>query len=291
MRRILLGVTGAAVLVTLAACAPPPNRVALVETPVVVAAAGDISCPALSRVAPVRCQQAATAAAVADANFVVALGDLQYPGGDSTTSWNGYDQSWGPLAAKTLPVIGNHEWLSTNAQLFYNYWAGKGFPQPRNVWSRTLGNGWTFVGVDANCGKTDCAAEVIALDAALWTAGPCAIVGWHQPRWSSGDHGSSPNKRLDKLWSMTVAHGVPLVLNGHEHSYERTTPFGFTTEVIVGTGGKSQDAPTPPASFTAKQIDSTFGHLRLSLTANTYTAQYINLAGTVLDSFNGTCGS
>jgi len=286
MRRWLL-VAGA---LALAACTAPTVRTgALPGDPVVVAAAGDISCPALSRVAPPRCQQAATAAAVADADFVVALGDLQYPGGDSTTSWNGYDQSWGPLAAKTLPVIGNHEWLSSGAQLFYNYWASKGFPVPHNVWSKDLGNGWTFVAVDANCGKTDCTAELNTLNALLWTTGPCTIVSWHQPRWSSGDHGSSPNRKLDKIWQVTVAHGVPLVLNGHEHSYERTTPFGQTTEVIVGTGGKSQDLPTPPAAFTAVQIDNTFGHLRLSLTPNAYSAEYINLAGAVGDSFSGTC--
>lgn len=271
------------------ACAAPTLRPAVLPgDPVVVAAAGDISCPALSRVAPVRCQQAATAAAVADADFVVALGDLQYPGG-TTTSWAGYDASWGALAAKTLPVIGNHEWLTPGAAGFYNYWAGKGFPVTPGVWSRDLGNGWSFVTVDVNCGKTDCTAELGALNAKLWETGPCTIVAWHQPRWSSGDHGSSPNKKLDKLWQVTLAHGVPLVLNGHEHSYERTTPFGLTTEVIVGTGGKSMDLPTPPASFTAKQIDSTFGHLRLSLTPNAYTAEYIDLSGAVLDSFSGTC--
>jgi hypothetical protein len=285
MRKIVL----AAGALVLAACAPTTLRPsALPGDPITVAAAGDISCPALSRVVPVRCQQAATAAAVADADFVVALGDLQYPGG-TTTSWNGYDASWGALAAKTLPVIGNHEWLTPNAQGFYDYWASKGNPQTRGVWSRPLGNGWTFIGLDANCGKQDCKAELLALDAALFSAGQCAIVGWHQPRWSSGHHGSSPNKKLDGLWSTAVAHGVPLVLNGHEHNYERTTPFGQTTEVVVGTGGKSMDAPTPPGTFTAKQIDSTFGHLRLTLTANNYTAEYRDLSGAVLDSFSGTC--
>lgn len=273
----------------LAACTVPVKTAALPGDPVVVAAAGDISCPALARVKPTKCQQAAVASAVSDADFVVALGDLQYPGGATTTSWNGYDASWGALAAKTLPVIGNHEYLTQFGQLFYDYWASKGFPQPHGTWTRDLGNGWTFIAVDANCGKIDCKAERVALDAELVAAGPCSIVAWHQPRWSSGDHGSSVNKKVGDLWDTTVAFHAALVLNGHEHSYERTTPFGSTTEVIVGTGGKSQDLPTPPAAFTAVQIDNTFGHLRLSLTPNAYTAEYIDLAGAVGDSFSGTC--
>ena len=274
-------------LLLLAACAPVQAQT--VEVPIVVAAAGDVSCPATARVRPAACQQAAVAAQMADADWVVPLGDLQYPGGPGT-SWAGYDASWGPLAAKTLPVIGNHEWLTPGAQGFYDYWASKSRPQLRGAWSVPLGNGWTFVGVDANCGKMDCKAERVVLDALLVASGPCTIVGWHQPKWSSGDHGSSTNKKVLDLWETAVAYSVPLVLNGHEHSYERTTPFINTTEVIVGTGGKSQDAPTPPApAFTAVQLDSTFGHLRLSLLPGSYTAQYIDLSGTVRDSFAGAC--
>jgi len=287
MRRLVLAVGALTLAAT--ACTVPTNRVAtLPGDPVVVAAAGDISCPALARAKPTKCQQAATAAAVADADYVVALGDLQYPGG-TTGTWTGYDASWGALAAKTLPVIGNHEYLTPNGQAFYDYWASKGFPQPRGVWTRPLGNGWTFVAVDANCGKIDCKAERVALDAALVQSGPCTIVGWHQPKWSSGDHGSSVNKKVGDFWFTAVAYHVALVLNGHDHNYERTTPFDSTTEVVVGTGGKSMDLPTPPAAFTAVQIDNTFGHLRLSLTPNAYSAEYIDLAGAVGDSFSGTC--
>ena len=50
----------------LAACSAPTS-VRVTDAPVVVAAAGDISCPALARVRPVACQQSAVAAQVADA--------------------------------------------------------------------------------------------------------------------------------------------------------------------------------------------------------------------------------
>lgn len=281
MKRLALLLVG-----VLAAC-QAPSGVSVQEVPFVVAAVGDIACPATARVRPLGCQQDAVAASVADADWIVALGDLQYPGGPGT-SWAGYDAAWGTLADKTLPVVGNHEWLTPGAQGFYDYWATR-YPQSRGAWYRSLGNGWTFVGADVNCGKLDCAAELTVFNALLDAAGPCVIVGWHQPRWSSGDHGSSVNKKLDRFWQSAVAHGVPLVLNGHEHSYERTIPFTLTTEVIVGTGGKSQDLPTPPAAFTAVQIDNTFGHLRLSLLPGSYTAQYIDLSGTVRDSFDGAC--
>src|SRR5688500_4501834 len=69
---------------------------------ITVVAAGDISCPSddsdFEGEDPSECQQHATAALLADADAVLALGDLQYPDGTLRTFELGYDVSWGRYA-------------------------------------------------------------------------------------------------------------------------------------------------------------------------------------------------
>ena len=45
-------------------------------------------------------------------------------------------------------------------------------------------------------------------------------------------------------------HKVPLVLNGHDHDYERTTPQNGVTYVVTGGGGVGV-RPVGTSSFTA----------------------------------------
>ena len=72
----------------------------------------------------------------------------------------------------------------------------------------------------------------------------CEIVVWHHPRFSSGgDHGNSTF--VDPWFDTAYANGVDVVLNGHDHDYERFDPQdgdGNATadgvrEFVVGTGG------------------------------------------------------
>ncbi len=73
----------------------------------------------------------------------------------------------------------------------------------------------------------------------------CTLAIWHQPRYSSGNvHGNSA--QMQALWQIAYEHGVELVLNGHEHDYERFAPMDAVgnvdpvnglREIVVGTGG------------------------------------------------------
>jgi len=67
---------------------------------------------------------------------------------------------------------------------------------------------------------------------------------WHNPRFSSGWHGSDAS--FKSVWQILYDGGVDLILNGHDHDYERfdpQTPLGLSglpermTELRVGTGG------------------------------------------------------
>jgi hypothetical protein len=93
--------------------------------------------------------------------------------------------------------------------------------------------------------------------------------------------------------------GAEIVLNGHNHNYERfapQTPAGVADpatgvrEWVVGTGG------APHYGFGAAQPNSqvrnadTFGVLQLTLTATGYSWQFLSVVDrTFTDSGSGTC--
>ena len=74
----------------------------------------------------------------------------------------------------------------------------------------------------------------------------CTLALWHDPVFSSGLNGGSFSYR--PLWDALYAAGAELVLNGHDHDYERFAPqdpggaydpaHGIR-QIVVGTGGFS----------------------------------------------------
>ena len=69
---------------------------------------------------------------------------------------------------------------------------------------------------------------------------------WHHPRWSSGGHGSDPD--VGPFWDALSKAGADVVVNGHDHDYERFAPqdpagdkdaTNGIREFVVGTGGAS----------------------------------------------------
>ena len=78
---------------------------------------------------------------------------------------------------------------------------------------------------------------------------PWTIVYWHKPPFSSGEHGSDGGARTYFV-PILEKHKVPLVLNGHDHDYERTTPQNGVTYVVTGGGGVGV-RPVGSSGFTA----------------------------------------
>src|SRR5207247_1978169 len=72
----------------------------------------------------------------------------------------------------------------------------------------------------------------------------CTLAIWHHPRFSSGEHGDDP--QTAPFWTMLYAAGAELIVNGHDHDYERFAPQDPSgkevrptgiRELVVGTGG------------------------------------------------------
>jgi len=116
----------------------------------------------------------------------------------------------------------------------------------------------------------------------------CTLAYWHEPRFSSGaEHGSDTS--LSAFWTDLYNAGADVVLNGHEHNYERFAPqdpLGLRDdangirEFVVGTGGTlggySVGAPLPTSEA---QNSGTPGVLALTLHPGSYDWRFVPAAG------------
>lgn len=267
-----------AVLVAATLAVPAPASAA---GPVVsVVAAGDIACAAGDPPTAWRCAQQATADLIAAANpdAVLPLGDLQYPDGTFDEFVGGYGPTWGRFKARTYPAPGNHEWHTTNAQGYRDYFTA-GAPAAVRVdplwYSYDLG-GWHLVSLDSDCehvGGCDPGSPQtrwFAADLATHDGQP-TLVYWHHPRWSSGGDQST---RMAAIWTQAVAdRDVQIALAGHDHDYERFARMGVDgpdktgiRQFVVGSGGKGHGCGPGSRQPGSKVFDcATFGVLRLWL--------------------------
>jgi Calcineurin-like phosphoesterase len=89
--------------------------------------------------------------------------------------------------------------------------------------------------VDAN--RPD-QAQADWLDGRLSAEGPpFRVVVFHQPAWSCSNHDS--DEEVGRVWvPVFERHRVALVLNGHDHNYQRFVSDQGVTYVVTGGGGK-----------------------------------------------------
>jgi acid phosphatase type 7 len=285
---------------------PPARTVEPPQVPEgakVVAAAGDIACePSDSDFEgedPEQCQYRATADLLADADAVIPLGDLQYPDGALESYDQGYDPTWGKFADESYPAPGNHDYHVAGAAGYFDYWGSKDRPtgQARSgYYSWDLGS-WHLIALNSNCDDVACDEgspqnDFLEQDLASTTQ-RCVLAYWHHPLFNSGDsHGDSIPSGAAAFWQDLSAAGADIVLNGHEHNYQRygkQDPAGRAIsdgirEFVVGTGGKSHYGlleEKDPNYETGNATD--FGVLRLHLGDGSYSWEFVEVSGAVLD--------
>src|SRR5256886_8343199 len=126
----------------------------------------------------------------------------------------------------------------------------------------------------------------------------CTLAMWHGPLFYSSTSSTTTSTSHRNLWNRLYAAGAELILNGHRHQYERfalQTPTGTLDpvrgirEFIVGTGGRSLGNPTVTRAHSEVR-SSTFGVIKLTLHADSYTWEFVPIAGqSFRDSGSGTC--
>ncbi|MFJ9721971.1 metallophosphoesterase [Streptomyces sp. NPDC101209] len=112
---------------------------------------------------------------------------------------------------------------------------------------------------------------------------PVRVVVFHQPAWSCSRHGSAP--AVDARWGPVLErHRVTLVLNGHDHTYQRFTSAHGVTHIVTGGGGAAlypvgSGCRTPHSAAAASRRHFT----AVEVTATRVTVTAVSDDGAVLD--------
>ena len=289
---------------------PSPTKTA---TPVttgdpVIAAAGDIACDPSDgnfnggNGTSGSCRQKAVSDLFVGKNFsaVLTLGDTQYEDGSLTKFQQSFDPSWGRAKNIIRPAVGNHEYLTAGASGYYSYFGAAAGDKTKGYYSYDIG-AWHIIALNSNCSQVGgCGAgspqeQWLKSDLAAHPT-MCTLAYWHHPRFSSGQHGS--NTSYDAFWKDLYAAGTEIVLNGHDHDYERFAPQNPSgaadpngiQQFVVGTGGKNHYAFNATQPNSVVRNPDTYGILKLTLHATSYDWQFVPEPGkTFTDSGTVNC--
>ena len=260
---------------------------------VIVVAAGDISDPTLSGQ-----QLTATLVEQLHPAAVLVLGDAQYPRGSLEDFQRNYEPTWGRFKELTWPVPGNHEYYGSDAAGYFAYFGARAGDPAKGYYSFDLGE-WHLVALNTNhkCEHVACdedSEQVKWLEADLAkTTKKCVLAYWHHPTFNSGKHG--PFNSGKPIWKLMQKYQVELVLNGHEHFYERFTAMdeagapsaGGVVQLTVGTGGVafSEFVSVHPASLVRR--NDTWGVVRLELGSSGWKSEFIGVPGSSFSDRSG----
>jgi hypothetical protein len=279
-----------------------------------VVAAGDIACdptrPADPEEGPTvgpTCGQQATAdlALSLRPDVVLPLGDNTYSNGTLAKYRRYYQPSWGRLDHISRPVPGNHEYITSAESVdgagYFAYFRSRAGDVRKGWYSFDLGR-WHLIALNGHCppagscGPGSPQERWLRADLAAHEDA-CVLAYWHEPRFSSGRHGN--DQKYAAFWDDLYRAGAEVVVNGHDHDYERFAPQAPDGRAdprrgirafVVGTGGVNlrQFATVQPNSEV--RHNSSFGVLLLELRPDGYGWRFAPTGGgSFSDSGSGTC--
>jgi 3',5'-cyclic AMP phosphodiesterase CpdA len=110
------------------------------------------------------------------------------------------------------------------------------------------------------------------------------IVYFHHPLYSNGDrHGSNVELRV-RLEPILVAHGVDVVMSGHDHAYERILPQKGITYFVIGSSGQLRRGGLTPSPITAAGFADDQAFTVMEIAGPDLTFQTLSRTGRVVDS-------
>jgi acid phosphatase type 7 len=232
---------------------------------------------------------------------VFTTGDNVYDNGTLSEFNTYYKPTWGRHQTRTHPAVGNHEYNTLGAAGYFDYFGAAAGERDKGYYSYDVGS-WHMIALNSNCSVVACdanSAQVAWLRNDLAThSNGCTLGYFHHPLFSSGSgHGNNPV--VKDLWDALYEANADVVLNGHDHTYERfapQTPTGMADaqtgirEFVVGTGGRSLYGFNAAQPNSEVRYAGGFGVLKLTLHPSNYDWQFISEAGkTFADSGSGSC--
>lgn len=241
------------------------------------------------------CKQKETADLASNYNLsaILAVGDILYYKGNHSEEYNtSFAESWGRFKPIIHPVPGNHEYDADNATGYFNYFGSAAGEPSKGYYSFNIGK-WHIIALNSECEKVGGCR--LGSPEETWLRNDlakgnynltCLLAFWHRPLFSSGYHGGDDSFKV--WWQDLYKAGADVVINGHDHDYERLialTPEGKVDpdtgirEFVVGTGGKSlREFYSFNPSSLAKNSES-YGILLLKLHPNSYEWKFASVDG------------
>ena len=227
-------------------------------------------------------------------NLFLYLGDVYEKGtyAEMVNHYGPQGSNFDQFRSITDPTVGNHEYTNGGqAKDYFFYWDN--IP---SYYSFDAG-GWHFITLNSNGSYVSDASNSpqynwLASDLSAH-AQACTIVYYHEPLYNIG--GERPATQMASIWALLAQHNVPIVLNGHDHDYQRWVPLDGQgnpsptgiTEFVAGGGGHGLQTISKSDSrvaFSSYANPATFGALKFTLSSDSASFKYINIAGTTLDS-------
>lgn len=280
----------------LTACGDRPGPTGQRDDDRVVVAAGDIAdCDSEG--------DAATAKLIENIDgTVLTLGDNAYNSGSAEDYADCYDPSWGQFKSRTKPTTGNHEWYTPGASGYFDYFGAVAGDRDEGYYSYDLGS-WHVISLNSTCDKTGGCGEKapqvrwLEKDLAANSGASCILAYFHDPLFTSGEYRPGTTD-VKPLWEALYDAEADVILNGHDHNYQRFIPQDADgkadpergiREFVVGTGGANHYKIEDPIENTAAYNDDTYGVLKLTLLSDGYEWEFVPVAGESFTDF-GTGG-
>jgi hypothetical protein len=230
---------------------------------------------------------------------VFTVGDNAYEDGTAEQFEKCYGTTWGRHKDRTRPSPGNHDYHTDGARPYYQYFGELAGPPNRGYYSYDLG-AWHVISLDSYIATDKNSPQLQWLRADLAAnKTDCILAYWHIPLYSSGPHGG--DSKVKEIWKLLYDAGADVVVNGHDHDYERfapQTPDGKPDPVkgirqfVVGTGGGGVYKFKNPAKNSEVRDNSTYGVLKLTLGPGRYAWDFVpTQAQGFTDSGTGVCST
>jgi acid phosphatase type 7 len=229
-----------------------------------------------------------------DKAAVLTLGDNVYYTGLLQEYQGCYEATWGKFKHRTWAIPGNHDYGVANAVGYFDYFGARAGPSRNGIYKQEAGK-WSLFSLNSNVAADAASGQMAWIKAEVAANSGCKLAAWHYPVISSSARGN--NETMVSIWAELAAKKVDIVLQGHEHLYERFAPMqsdgtaniaNGIRSFVVGTGGAALydfGATKPNSEARIKN----FGVLVLKLYESKYEWSFQTVDGAVLDSGSANC--
>jgi hypothetical protein len=209
-------------------------------------------------------------------DFVLMLGDNIYGSKTASGFHKKFEEPYKALLdanVKFYAALGNHDHsdeifykpFNMNGKRYYNFHAG-------NV---------DFFALDSDYmdpAQVDWLRQQLSGSSATWK-----VCFFHHPFYSHARfHGEDVDLR-SQLEPIFQKYGVNVVLNGHQHVYERLKPHGGINYIVLGNSGQLRPHDLMPSPDTAKGFDTDQAFMLVEVADKAFHFQTISRANQTVD--------